>query len=460
MKASKGWGECRTYQGCPPIFTQTTSATSWRTGMFFSRSCSSSASCSTDWRSLLALVAGASSPKWTSRWRENVSRCNVSYVWAEFDVDACWRGTSRRVRPFSTNAYVWKICPFLLGRALLQMCPFSTRPQRDEHLHSVLLLLLTRWAAQHSFSNSSSTERDRHDWLVDNVNTNKQSVKDVRPILSIDIVWRCIDVSACFGKVEVVAKCSIRSARWKCQRCSTMYCFLLVLYSLYLWSEKNDDRRIWWRTESSSSSAICQSEGGRRNPQVTVSLSLFAVDLNVLLWDPLDMPDISINCAIVKATPTRKRRIVSRKNFLRFSNVRDRTFLSPSTPVDRIRTKRASSPMEWFLAMPVSPSDLSIRDKNILSGYIPQRKFQHGHRYRVETDACSVSTRSSFEDRQHQSRSLRETISSYPKTPSLNSGTVVKHFLDYHRANYPTASSQQGRDRRRTNRVGWANVSA
>ena len=81
-----------------------------------------------------------------------------------------------------------------------------------------------------------------------------------------------------------------------------------------------------------------------------------------------------------------------------------------------------------------------------ISGYIPQRKFQLGNRYRVETDACLSGTKAAYEEAKKQSEELRNTIEAYPKTRSLNSETVVKHFLDYHRAYNPTEGSQQSTD--------------
>ncbi|CAF0782401.1 unnamed protein product [Rotaria sp. Silwood1] len=81
------------------------------------------------------------------------------------------------------------------------------------------------------------------------------------------------------------------------------------------------------------------------------------------------------------------------------------------------------------------------------TGYIPQRKFQLGNRYRVETDSCLSGTKVAYEHAKIKSKELRNTIAGYPKTQSLNSETVVKHFLDFHRAYNPTESSQTS-DRR------------
>ena len=69
-----------------------------------------------------------------------------------------------------------------------------------------------------------------------------------------------------------------------------------------------------------------------------------------------------------------------------------------------------------------------------------------GNRYRVETDACLTGTKAAYNRSKSQERELRKIIAAYPKTQSVNNGTVVKHFLDYHRAYKPTESSQQGRD--------------
>ncbi|CAF0744732.1 unnamed protein product [Rotaria sordida] len=81
------------------------------------------------------------------------------------------------------------------------------------------------------------------------------------------------------------------------------------------------------------------------------------------------------------------------------------------------------------------------------TGYIPQRKFQLGNRYRVETDGCLSETKVMHEQTKNKSKELRNIIAAYPKTKSLNSETVIKHFLDFHRAYNPTESSQTS-DRR------------
>jgi len=83
------------------------------------------------------------------------------------------------------------------------------------------------------------------------------------------------------------------------------------------------------------------------------------------------------------------------------------------------------------------------------AGYVPQWKFQHGNRFRVETDVASVSSKNSYDEHKKNYRDFQNLIQSYPKTQSLNNGTVVKHFLDYHRAHHPTEASQQ-EDRRST----------
>ncbi|CAF5084253.1 unnamed protein product, partial [Rotaria socialis] len=74
----------------------------------------------------------------------------------------------------------------------------------------------------------------------------------------------------------------------------------------------------------------------------------------------------------------------------------------------------------------------------------PQRKYQHGNRYRIETDACVTGTQAAYARGRQQIQELQRTVNAYPKTRSLNSGTVVKHFLDYHRAYHPNEISQQG----------------
>jgi hypothetical protein len=78
------------------------------------------------------------------------------------------------------------------------------------------------------------------------------------------------------------------------------------------------------------------------------------------------------------------------------------------------------------------------------SGYVPQRKYQHGNRYRIETDACTTSTKATYEKGRRKEKDLLRTINSYPKTKGLNSGTVLQHFLDYYRAYHPTDYSQGG----------------
>lgn len=75
-------------------------------------------------------------------------------------------------------------------------------------------------------------------------------------------------------------------------------------------------------------------------------------------------------------------------------------------------------------------------------GYIPQRKFQLGNRYRVETDACLTGTKTTYEQGRNREKELRKIVASYPKTQSVNNPTVVKHFLDYHRAYNPMDNSQ------------------
>lgn len=79
------------------------------------------------------------------------------------------------------------------------------------------------------------------------------------------------------------------------------------------------------------------------------------------------------------------------------------------------------------------------------TGYVPQRKFQHGTRYRIETDACTSESKATYEKGRQKTRDLQRTISSYPKTKSLNSDTVLQHFLDYHRAYHPTENSTRGK---------------
>ena len=77
-----------------------------------------------------------------------------------------------------------------------------------------------------------------------------------------------------------------------------------------------------------------------------------------------------------------------------------------------------------------------------IQGYIPQRKYQLGNRYRVETNACLSETKAVYEKVKNEAKQLQKTIANYPKTQNLNSETVVKHFLDYHRAYNPNESSR------------------
>ncbi len=79
------------------------------------------------------------------------------------------------------------------------------------------------------------------------------------------------------------------------------------------------------------------------------------------------------------------------------------------------------------------------------SGYVPQLKYEHGSRYRIETNASKSKTKVAYEKGRQKTRDLQRVISSYPKTKSLNSDTVLQHFLDYHRAYHPTENSSQGR---------------
>jgi hypothetical protein len=88
-----------------------------------------------------------------------------------------------------------------------------------------------------------------------------------------------------------------------------------------------------------------------------------------------------------------------------------------------------------------------IDEIQFLSGYIPQRKYQLGNRYRVEANVCLAGTKASYDQSKTQAKELRRIIASYPKTQSVNNDTVVKHFLDYHRAYNPTEGSQQSRER-------------
>ena len=82
---------------------------------------------------------------------------------------------------------------------------------------------------------------------------------------------------------------------------------------------------------------------------------------------------------------------------------------------------------------------------NLILGYIPQRKYQLGNRYRVESDACLSATKAVYEKGKNDNKELRNTIANYPKTQSLNSETVVKHFLDFHRAYNPNQYSKQSK---------------
>ncbi|CAF0843115.1 unnamed protein product [Adineta steineri] len=83
----------------------------------------------------------------------------------------------------------------------------------------------------------------------------------------------------------------------------------------------------------------------------------------------------------------------------------------------------------------------------MLPGYIPQRKYQLGNRYRVETNLCQSTTKAAYEQARNQAKELRNSIAGYPKPQNSNSETVVKHFLDYHRAYNPSTNPQQS-DRR------------
>jgi hypothetical protein len=67
-----------------------------------------------------------------------------------------------------------------------------------------------------------------------------------------------------------------------------------------------------------------------------------------------------------------------------------------------------------------------------------------GNRFRVEADACLSGTKATYNQGKLQEKELRNIIAAYPKTKSVNSETVVKHFLDFHRAYNPTDGSQQG----------------
>ncbi len=79
------------------------------------------------------------------------------------------------------------------------------------------------------------------------------------------------------------------------------------------------------------------------------------------------------------------------------------------------------------------------------SGYVPQRQNEFGSRYRIETDASKAKTKAAYEKGRQKAKDLQRMISSYPKTKSINSDTVIQHFLDHHRAYYPIKNSTQGR---------------
>ncbi|CAF1180505.1 unnamed protein product, partial [Didymodactylos carnosus] len=81
------------------------------------------------------------------------------------------------------------------------------------------------------------------------------------------------------------------------------------------------------------------------------------------------------------------------------------------------------------------------------TGYIPQRKFQHGDRYRVETDECVANSKQDYGEGKQKINNLQRTIASYSKPSNLNSNRIVKHFLDYHRAYHPSEMSKMS-DRR------------
>ncbi|CAF1185704.1 unnamed protein product [Adineta ricciae] len=81
------------------------------------------------------------------------------------------------------------------------------------------------------------------------------------------------------------------------------------------------------------------------------------------------------------------------------------------------------------------------------TGYIPQRKYQLGNRYRVETNLCLSGTKSVYEKAKNQAKDLRHSIATYPKPQSVNSETVVKHYLDYHPAYHPLENAPRN-DRR------------
>lgn len=87
---------------------------------------------------------------------------------------------------------------------------------------------------------------------------------------------------------------------------------------------------------------------------------------------------------------------------------------------------------------------------DVSAGYIPQRKYQLGNRYRVESEACLIGTKAAYERARGKTREMQQIIGGYPKTQDLNSGTVVKHFLDYHRAYHPTEGSKRGKKKARS----------
>ncbi len=83
-------------------------------------------------------------------------------------------------------------------------------------------------------------------------------------------------------------------------------------------------------------------------------------------------------------------------------------------------------------------------DNSYPLGYVPQRKYQHGKRYRIETDASTSETKAAYEKGREKNKDLNRIISSYPKTKILNNDTVLQHFLRYHRAYHPTENSHRG----------------
>lgn len=64
----------------------------------------------------------------------------------------------------------------------------------------------------------------------------------------------------------------------------------------------------------------------------------------------------------------------------------------------------------------------------------------------MESDACLTGTKATYEQGKTREKELRKIIAAYPKTQSVNNGTVVKHFLDYHRAYNPMENSQQSKN--------------